>query len=114
MKKLKVPAWAYALLLVALTMPALAMADANSASSSLYSYAWRIVNFLCGISAICIVGDIAWHARDMMQHGQRVKLGFTSLAILACLYGIMAFILGAGDAQGTTVSGLDTAMSMKP
>lgn len=113
MKKIKAPITAY-LFLAAVLLPALAMADVNSAQSSLYAYGWRIANFVVGISAILIIGDIAWSARDMTENGRRVRLGIMSLVLLAGLYGVAAFILGAGDAQGTTVSGIDTAMSMKP
>lgn len=95
--------------------PALARAtDPSSASSSIMGYAWRIANFICGMSAIFVIADIAWHARDMTEHGKRVKTGFMALALLGCLYAVAAFILGSASAQGTSVSGLDTAMNMKP
>lgn len=88
--------------------------DPNSASASIMGYAWRITNFICGISAIFVVGDIAWHARDMSEHGRRVKASFMALVLLGCLYGVAAFILSSADSQGTSVSGLDSAMNMKP
>jgi hypothetical protein len=103
------------LFLALLMLPAAAQAvDPDSAGSSIMGYAWRITNFICGISAIFIVADIAWHARDMTEHGKRVKTGFMALLLLGCLYAVAAFILGSADAQGTSVSGLDTAMNMKP
>ncbi|MGH7441954.1 MAG: hypothetical protein ACREKE_04690 [bacterium] len=103
------------LLTLALLIPVAAWAvDPTSASSSIMGYAWRITNFICGISAIFIVGDIAWHARDMSEHGKRVKAGFMALVLLGCLYAVAAFILGSADSQGTSVSGLDSAMNMKP
>jgi hypothetical protein len=95
--------------------PAIARAvDPTSASSSIMGYAWRIANFICGMSAIFVIADIAWHARDMSEHGKRVKTGFMALALLGCLYAVAAFILGSASAQGTSVSGIDTAMNMKP
>jgi hypothetical protein len=105
-----------AVLLVAMVLlPSMVWAvDPDSAGSSIMGYAWRIANFICGISAIFIIADIAWHARDMTEHGKRVKTGFMALLLLGCLYAVAAFILGSASAQGTSVSGLDTAMNMKP
>lgn len=103
------------LLLMMALFPAAAWAvDPNAAGDSIMGYAWRIANFICGISAIFVIADIAWHARDMSEHGKRVKAGFMALALLGCLYAVAAFILGSADAQGTSVSGLDSAMNMKP
>lgn len=103
------------MLLALVLLPSMAHAvDPTSAGSSIMGYAWRITNFICGISAIFIIADVAWHARDMSEHGKRVKTGFMALALLGCLYAVAAFILGSADAQGTSVSGLDTAMNMKP
>jgi hypothetical protein len=96
-----------------LPAPLLAL-DPTAAGSSIMGYAWRITNFICGISAIFVVGDIAWHARDMSEHGRRVKSGFMALGLLGCLYAVAVFILGSASAQGTSVSGLDAAMNMKP
>ena len=96
-------------------VPELALAaDPTAASNSIMGYAWRIANFICGISAIFVVADIAWHARDMTEHGRRVKTGFMALALLGCLYAVAVFILGSASAQGTSVSGIDSAMNMKP
>jgi hypothetical protein len=103
------------ILLTCMLLPAMAQAvDPSAASNSIMGYAWRIANFICGISAIFVVADIAWHARDMSEHGRRVKAGFMALGLLGCLYAVAAFILGSASAQGTSVSGLDTAMNMKP
>lgn len=102
------------LLLGAVLLPALAMADSTADSQSIYAYGWRIVNFLCGISAVILIGDIAWHARDMTEHGRRVKTSFMGLGLLAVLYAVAAFVLSSGDAQGTDVSGISAAMQMKP
>lgn len=101
-------------LALALSPTAVQAADPSSASSSIMAYAWRIANFICGMSAIFVIADIAWHARDMTEHGKRVKTGFMALALLGCLYAVAAFILGSAAAQGTSVSGIDTAMNMKP
>ncbi len=104
-----------ALVLALFLLPAAAHAlDPTSAGNSIMGYAWRITNFICGISAIFIVADIAWHARDMAEHGKRVKSGFMALVLLGCLFAVASFILGSATQQGTSVSGLDTAMNMKP
>ena len=88
--------------------------DGSQAQSSVVGYAWKIVNGIAGLSAVIIVGNIAWHARDMELYGKQVKSGFLSLVLLGALYGIVAWILNAGGAQNTTVSGVTQAISMKP
>jgi hypothetical protein len=111
----KGPLMRESLVLALVMVPSLAMAvDPTAAGNSIMGYAWRIANFICGVSAILVIADIAWHARDMTEHGRRVKSGFMALGLLGCLYAVAAFILGSASAQGTSVSGLDTAMNMKP
>jgi hypothetical protein len=101
-------------LLLVLSIPVSAWADSTAAMSSVYAYAWRITNFIMGCAAIISIADIAWHAQNMTEHGKRVKTGFMALGILGGLYGIAFFILGAAADQGVAVSGLNTAVSMKP
>jgi tryptophan-rich sensory protein len=113
MNRTKFGVTAYALLL-SMLLPVSALADSSAAMSSIYGYAWRITNFVMGISAIITIADIAWHAKDMTEHGRRVKTGFLALGILGSLYGVAFFILGAAADQGVAVSGLNTAVSMKP
>ena len=104
-----------AYLFAAAYVPSMAYAvDPTGASNSIMGFAWRIVNGICGIVAIILVGDIAWHSRDMTEYGKRVKSGFLSLCLLGTLYAAAAWILGTASAQGTSVSGIDTAINMKP
>lgn len=102
------------LLLLSLVFTGLARAAGEDAGGAVQGYAWRIVNFVIGVSAIVIAGNLAWCMTDMEMHGKRAKGLLLGLIGLGCIWGLVRFVAGTAEDSGTSVKGLSTAADMKP
>lgn len=99
---------------LALMLGIASLAFADDAGQAVQGYGWRIVNFVIGIAAIVIAGNLAWCFTDMETHGRKARMLLFGLIGLGCIYGLVRTVANNADSSGTSVSGFSQAANMKP
>ena len=96
-----------------LTLPAAAKAAGlANADTAVFSFAWKVVNFLAGLSALVLLGKFYIATQNTEDRGMAWQQTLKNLGLVTLGWAIFSLVLAWASQGGTSLKGIDTAVSM--
>ena len=96
-----------------LTLPTVAQAAGlANADTAVYSFLWKVINFLAAISALVLLGKFYIATQNTEDRGMAWQATLKNLGLVALGWAIFSLVIAWADQGSTSLRGIDTAVSL--